>query len=81
MQCLCGRQFPQTVNLRVDYVNDQHVHCSLFMNGVNCGKLIFRTGEYQIFTAAIGLGCKQTNGHLIDKSDEEIFLKYYEIKE
>ncbi len=65
--------FPQKVNLRVDSVNDTHVHTTLFMNGAMCGSLVFCIGEYQIFAAALGIGAEHTQGHLVDNSDSRPF--------
>jgi hypothetical protein len=65
-----------TVNLRVDSVVGQTVHCSLFMDEWLNGTLTFRIGEYQIFGAALLMGSKLTKGHLSDTSDDSIFKKW-----
>jgi hypothetical protein len=61
------------VNLRVESVDGEHVFCTLFMNGANCGRLVLRIGEYQILAAALLLGSVQTKGHLVDESDDSRF--------
>ncbi len=66
----------QTVNLRTNKVNGNHVHCSLFMNGALLGQLVFDIGEYQIFGAALSLGATQTQGRLADNSDDKIFKQW-----
>ena len=67
----------QRLLLRVTHVNDEHVRCSLFMNGALCGQLCFRVGEYQIFGAALGLGAERTNGHLECDHDDEKFRTHF----
>ena len=64
------------VNLRVDSANNEHIHCTLFMNGASCGTLCFRVGEYQLFTTALLMGAQQTRGQLLDQSDKHIFTEW-----
>ena len=66
----------QTINLRVDSINDRHVHATLFMNGVNHGKLVFDHGEYQIFSTVLLMGTKATDGHIADTSDYSVFTDW-----
>ena len=68
--------------LRVDAVAGQHVHCTLFMDGgggsyASCGTLTFRVGEYQLFGAALGLGCRLTDGALVFEGDERAFVEHF----
>lgn len=65
-----------TVNLRVDSINDRHVHATLFMNGANLGKLVFTIGEYQIFSSVLLMGTKATSGHIKDISDYSTFKEW-----
>lgn len=44
------------INLRMDAQDPQHTHCTLFMNGGNCGTLTFRNTEYEVFAKVISLG-------------------------
>ena len=68
------------LNLRVDAVGGEHVHCTLFMNGGNCGTLCFRVGEYQLFGAALLMGADKTQGQLEAKSDDRVFKKWAKAK-
>jgi hypothetical protein len=43
-------------NLRVDESNTTHVHCTLFTDGANCGRLTFRQEEYGPFARTLLMG-------------------------
>lgn len=49
------------INIRLDRADSQHTHCTLFMNGASCGKLIFRNEEYEVFVKCITLGAISFN--------------------
>lgn len=51
----------QRINIRLDTINEVHSHCTIFMNGANCGKLTFRLHEYRHFVECIMLGSQQLN--------------------
>lgn len=67
---------PQTLNLRVDSVDDEHVYCTLFINDAMLGTLTFYVGEYQIFATTLLLGVEHTHGHLVDESDDSVFIAW-----
>jgi hypothetical protein len=65
-----------TATFRVDRVEGDHVHCTLFMNGASCGNLCFRVGEYQVFGAALLMGAEASGNHLAVYSDDAVFVKW-----
>jgi hypothetical protein len=46
------------------------------MNGASVGHLILEHGEYQIFAAALLMGTELTKGHLVDKSEDAVFVEW-----
>jgi len=62
----------KAINLRIDNINDQHVECTLFCDGVNNGTLTLSHEEYSFFYQIIEEGCEQLKIH--NKSDPAKFL-------
>ncbi len=59
------------MKLRIDQINSQHVHLSVFSDPsvtndgtfVHLGRLVMGIGEYQSFGCALGLGAGRMKGH------------------
>lgn len=72
------------MKLRIDSINSQHVHLSVFSdpgitnNGTfaHLGKLIMGTGEYQAFGCALGLGAKQMMNHFVLMPEDPKFKEW-----
>ena len=75
------------INLKVNSVEvscstkKETVYCTLLMDDVPKGHLIFEVGEYQIFAASLKLGTNQTQGELVDQSDDKVFRDWAGRKE
>jgi hypothetical protein len=67
---------------RVDHVDAEHVHVSLFVGPSDgtialSGRLVLRTGEYQVWSAALTLGAKEMGfDHLIVEHDDTKFVEW-----
>ena len=74
------------MKLRIDQINSQHVHLSVFSdpsvnnNGTfaHLGRLIMGIGEYQNFGCALGLGADQMKGHFVLMSEDPKFREWTE---
>lgn len=72
------------MKLRIDIINPQHVHLSVFSdssvdnNGTfaHLGRLIMGIGEYQAFGCALGLGAKQMKGHFVLMPEDPKFKEW-----
>lgn len=69
---------PIEVNLRVDLVVGPHVHCSLFVAGASCGKLIFGIEEYNLIELAMRRGIRHPDSNLLNKFDAEVYVEWIE---
>ena len=45
-----------TFNLRIDNQNSEHIHFTVFANGVDCGQLCMRIREYQRLCSVLLIG-------------------------
>ena len=43
----------EKVTLRVDRANPSHVHCTLFMDGANCGSLVLKPEECEFLRSTL----------------------------
>lgn len=70
---------PNRIKLRVDNVNSQHLHVTVF-TGINtlanAGQLCLSTNEWPLIGAALVMGAEQTKGHLVVEFDEQRYLDY-----
>lgn len=64
------------INIRMNHQDSQHTHTTIFMNGGNCGRLIFRNNEYEVFVKVIALGGKAFNQCQADQVLTERTKKY-----
>jgi len=64
----------ETINLRIDHINNQHVECTLFCNGINNGTLTFNHEEYAVIYQMIEDGCERLK--IKNKSDPAKFINW-----
>ena len=72
------------MKLRIDLINPQHVHLSVFSDPsvtndgtfAYLGLLIMGIGEYQAFGCALGLGAKQMKGHFVLMPEDPKFKEW-----
>ena len=50
------KTYPMRIYLCVDTTTPEHVYCTVFMSGANCGLLVMRHKEYSAFGRALILG-------------------------
>lgn len=66
----------KTVNLRIDHINEQHVKCTLFCDGVNNGNLTLSHEEYSFMYQIIEEGCQQLRIENASNPQKFIYWKY-----
>jgi hypothetical protein len=74
------------MKLRIDQINPQHVHLSVFSDPsitnnrtfAHLGKLIMGVGEYQNFGCALGLGASHMKGSFVLMPEDPKFKEWAE---
>ena len=59
---------PIRIYLRVDKTTPEHVYCTVFMSGANCGLLVMHHKDYSAFGRALLLGGLQIEQPRLDVS-------------
>lgn len=72
------------LKMRIDKINPQHVHCTIFSdpslenNGIfaNLGKLVMTHDEFRNIGVALGLGASQMKGRFILMPEDPKFMEW-----